>query len=158
MIQVATSPCALVGLPGDLIPLEGETVALYLPTLADLFRLDPRIERMISAQSDFGCWLWQGATVFAGNGRVPYGRICRGNVRLLAHRWVYTVMVGPIDPGHELHHECCTPLCVNPRHLEALHPDDHDWLHREASTYTDHDARSDRIRAMAELTRTQRIR
>lgn len=179
MIQLATSPCALVGMPGDLVPLEGEPVPLYLPTLADLFHLDPLLQDKIDAAADAGCWIWTAATVKAGNGRIPYGAVKRQRQVWLAHRWVYVLMVGPIDPDREIHHECTTPLCVNPRHLSALDPDDHDWLHREAALYADEASptaakpyrriqphhsqppigdRAERIRALAELTRTQRTR
>ena len=133
MIQVATSPALHLGTPGDLLLQEGERADLWIPTTADLFRLDPLLAPKVDAQAEGGCWLWAGAVVHAGNGRIPYGRLKRGGKLWLAHRWVFALLVGEIPAGYELHHRCSTPLCINPAHLEALDPDEHDWFHREAA-------------------------
>lgn len=77
-----------------------------------------------------GCWPWTGALTAAG-----YGSF-RGETRtVLAHRFVYELLVGPIPEGLELDHLChtndptCHPrgyepcphrACVNPLHLEPV--------------------------------------
>lgn len=171
MIQVATSPALMIGTPADLLRPAGERLPLFVPTTADLFRLDPLLAGKVDAQSEAGCWIWTGATVRAGNGRVPYGSLRRRPNHWLAHRYVFVLLNGEIPAGHELHHSCSTPLCVNPAHLEALDPDEHDWFHREVAACTasvtgarpwrvvqpHHQqppvgARADRVRALVELT------
>lgn len=69
-----------------------------------------------------GCWEWQGALV----GRVGYKRGVvsyqrnRVNTFYLAHRYAYTLLVGPIPEGLEIDHLCANPVCVNPDHLEPV--------------------------------------
>ena len=46
-----------------------------------------------------------------------------------AHRIVYEVLVGPLDPDDVLHHECRNKGCVNPEHLTPMSPGDHSRLH-----------------------------
>ncbi len=73
-----------------------------------------RIEELI-VRSEDGCWLWRNGTSTQGYGRrrVP-GR------RLLAHRWVYELLVGPVPAGATLDHLCRERSCVNPEHLEPV--------------------------------------
>jgi hypothetical protein len=61
-----------------------------------------------------GCWLWERGTYGDGYGciRTPEGR------HMGAHRYFYEQVNGPVPEGMELDHLCCTPLCVNPAHLE----------------------------------------
>lgn len=66
------------------------------------------------------CVLWTG--VVNANG---YGR--RGPV--LAHRFIYEQQVGPIQPGHLLHHRCGVRACVNVEHLVPMTRDEHNRLH-----------------------------
>jgi hypothetical protein len=71
------------------------------------------------------CWLWTGPVV------MTYGHLLlTGQVRVLAHRYSYELLVGSIPDGLELDHTChdpktCQPpcphrLCVNPAHLEPV--------------------------------------
>lgn len=59
-----------------------------------------------------GCWNWTAARTKLG-----YGKI---SPRLLAHRAIYELSVGPISDGLELDHLCRNPSCVNPDHLEPV--------------------------------------
>jgi hypothetical protein len=65
------------------------------------------------------CWLWTGATSKEGYGHFPYhGRI------LLAHRFIFEHLNGPLPESDGYHgvcvcHSCDTPACVNPAHLFA---------------------------------------
>lgn len=65
-----------------------------------------------------GCWLWTGGVVGFGYGQFRTGG--RGSARVLAHRWAYTHLVGPVPDGLSLDHLCRTPTCVNPDHLEPV--------------------------------------
>ena len=78
-----------------------------------------------AARPELGpCWIWTAAT----NGKQGYG-IFRGGVAkdrggskkwVLAHRYAYEAVKGPIGPGLEPDHLCLVRLCVNPHHLEAV--------------------------------------
>jgi hypothetical protein len=70
------------------------------------------------------CWVWQGAPDGYG-----YGRIVRKGRYWGAHRVSYLQRVGPIPKGYELHHRCEVKLCVNPAHLLALTPEEHQAVH-----------------------------
>ena len=59
-----------------------------------------------------GCWIWQGAKQGRG-----YGVMWAKNKIWQAHRYAYSVLVGPIPEGKFVCHRCDTPLCVNPDHL-----------------------------------------
>ena len=69
----------------------------------------------VSVGHESGCWLWTGARDPLGYGRLTFRRR-----NYLAHRWVYTELVGPIPERHALHHRCENPSCVRPSHLEPL--------------------------------------
>lgn len=73
-----------------------------------------RVLARIRKESD-GCWIYTGALV--GHG---YGRLKQGRRTVLAHRMVYEAHVGPIPEGMELDHLCRRPACVNPAHLEPV--------------------------------------
>lgn len=61
------------------------------------------------------CWLWQGTTLKGG-----YGHFRDGLKLILAHRWSYTSIKGPIPYGLQLDHLCRVRNCVNPDHLEPV--------------------------------------
>ncbi len=63
------------------------------------------------------CWLWLAATNKGGYGCFRDGG---GRRMVLAHRWAYEALVGPISVGLQLDHLCRTPSCVNPAHLEPV--------------------------------------
>jgi hypothetical protein len=69
----------------------------------------------VDAHSEGGCWLWVGAKTPNG-----YGQIWVNGSLVLAHRWSYETLRGPIPPDKELDHLCRTSACVNPFHLEAV--------------------------------------
>lgn len=61
-------------------------------------------------------WLWLGPV-----NRWGYGRFCdRYGVMVLAHRFAYEQLRGPIPAGLTLDHLCETPACVWPSHLEPV--------------------------------------
>lgn len=72
-----------------------------------------RTRHRIDAET--GCWIWTGAQLKG------YGRLStRSNPSGLAHRIVYSALVGPIPDGLTLDHLCQNTLCVNPAHLEPV--------------------------------------
>lgn len=59
------------------------------------------------------CWLWTASTE-NGYGRFWVG----GGKRVMAHRYAYEELVGPIPDGHDLDHKhTCPRTCVRPDHL-----------------------------------------
>lgn len=75
------------------------------------------VHRRISL-SPSGCWLWMGS-VFQNSG---YGRIKVSGRTMVAHRFAYEVLRGPIPGGLTLDHLCRVRRCVNPDHLEPVTP------------------------------------
>jgi hypothetical protein len=61
------------------------------------------------------CWLWMGATQSRG-----YGSVVIDGRAWLAHRAVYTHLIGDIEDGLTLDHLCMVKRCVNPLHLEPV--------------------------------------
>jgi len=64
---------------------------------------------------EFDCWLWQGTKT--GNG---YGRFWDGQRMVLAHRWAYEQLRGPIPAGLQADHRCRHRNCVNPQHIDLV--------------------------------------
>lgn len=63
-----------------------------------------------------GCWLWTGARTRAGG----YGQLRVKTGLVLAHRWMYEQVRGPIPQGLTIDHLCRNRTCVNPDHLEPV--------------------------------------
>ncbi len=61
-----------------------------------------------------GCWNWTGWLTEGGYGG------CNRDGHNLAHRAVYSDVVGPIPAGLDLDHLCRNRQCVNPAHLEPV--------------------------------------
>jgi HNH endonuclease len=80
-----------------------------------------------------GCWFWTGPSLRG------YG-LC--NIRYGArssHRAMYQREIGPIPVGMHLDHLCKQTLCINPRHLEAVTPQEN-W--RRSNSFTARMARA----------------
>lgn len=58
------------------------------------------------------CWLWT-----AGLGTDGYGMFRLNGHNVVASRWAYEALVGPIPEGLLVCHHCDTPRCVRPEHL-----------------------------------------
>ena len=63
------------------------------------------------------CWPWLGSAKAGGRRGARYGSYWDGRWQYFAHRYAYTVSVGPIPVGMDLMHACDNTLCCNPAHL-----------------------------------------
>lgn len=67
------------------------------------------------------CWLWKGAKDRYGYGLFHVGSRKDGTRRkVLAHRFAYELMVGPIPDGLEIDHKFRNRACQNPTHMELV--------------------------------------
>jgi hypothetical protein len=118
----------------------------FIPTLADLFRLDPRFEKYTRVEDEpnelvgSACWIWTGHVNWSGAHKtVPYGRIRRRgapatSAPVYVHRYVWELFYGRYPRGTETHHLCKNTLCCNPvGHFEPLEPKAHDRLHNHVA-------------------------
>lgn len=78
--------------------------------------LPEHISKKIEPCRDTGCWNFIGKDP-SSNG---YQRAWYKGVRSMAHRIVYTLIVGGNIEGKQLDHSCCNRSCVNPKHLEPM--------------------------------------
>ena len=81
--------------------------------------LPARFRSHIVVDPATGCWLWTGSN----QGRQGYGiyKVAVGDQRwVMAHRFCYEFIIGPIPQGLVLDHGCLTEPCVNPFHVQAV--------------------------------------
>ncbi len=67
-----------------------------------------------------GCWIWNGTKGQNGYGVFAVKHNGGGWTAIYAHRFSYELYIGNITKGYTIDHLCRTPLCVNPKHLEAV--------------------------------------
>jgi hypothetical protein len=66
------------------------------------------------------CWIWTGP-IDNRYGRVSrYQKETHRKHRIGAHRLSYSIYIGPLINGMEIHHICNNPVCVNPAHLQQV--------------------------------------
>lgn len=65
-----------------------------------------------------GCWFWRGG--MSGRRGQRYGTFNINSTGVMAHRFLYEQLVGPIPEGLTLDHLCRNTACVNPDHLEPV--------------------------------------
>ena len=82
--------------------------------------LGANIEAKIEPEPNTGCWLWTGSLGRDGYGRMRFPGAPSGASPVLAHRYVYEKLIGPIPAGLTLDHICRMRSCVNPAHLEPV--------------------------------------
>ena len=76
--------------------------------------LPERFTSKVSGWPGADCWTWQRAL------RSGYGAFYEGGRMVLAHRYAYEQLVGPVPAGMQLDHLCRNRACVNPHHLEPV--------------------------------------
>jgi hypothetical protein len=74
-----------------------------------------RLVARVRLDPQSSCWAWSGHIDRFGYGKVGF----RGG-HWLAHRAVYTAVIGDIPDGLTLDHTCRNRSCVNPAHLEPV--------------------------------------
>lgn len=79
------------------------------PSAEDRFHANYVINR------ETACWEWT-----ARLDRDGYGHLRVDGPRHLAHRFAYTMLVGPIPEGLTIDHLCRVRHCVNPEHMEPV--------------------------------------
>src|SRR5215468_5119985 len=86
--------------------------------MANFLDLPERMRNKIAFAFNTGCWVWTGA--HTNHPKRPYGimRINRRNIT--AHRVAYTLLIGEIPLGLDVHHDCRNTLCCNPEHLHPV--------------------------------------
>lgn len=85
----------------------------YTFTERDLARFWAKVDKT----SERGCWRWTASIRPDGYGQLWLREAQRP---IVAHRWAYLALVGPIPDGLELDHLCRNRACVNPAHLEPV--------------------------------------
>ena len=66
------------------------------------------------------CWLWQGSKMSLGYGTFYLGRIDGKYRWVIAHRYAYESLVGPIPDKLYVGHLCKNVSCVKPDHLVVV--------------------------------------
>ena len=64
-----------------------------------------------------GCWMWTGATMSKGYGKVMITTAPKTTYLEGAHRLSWLLHNGPIPEGKQVLHKCDVRSCVNPEHL-----------------------------------------
>ena len=115
----------------DLITQRGWKRSIFQSSIGDMmFERKVSINERAGAWDRFfshvatwnnGCWWWLGSNM----GKMKYGVFWFEGRKVVAHRWIYEQMFGPIPDGYESHHICETSWCVNPYHLQMVTRGEH---------------------------------
>lgn len=107
-----------------------------------------RFWRRVNAEGP--CWIWTGARTGSG-----YGNFRVGDTVVVAHRYAWENLVGPIPEGMVLDHLCRVRCCVNPEHLEVVTVAENTLRGMSPATVT---YRTDICRRGHDMKQTARIR
>lgn len=99
--------------PRDKLPAETQEPLAYTRE----HELVARALSRVTEDPRTGCWLWTRSKTVRGG----YAQMNIGNNRVVrVHRWLYELLVAPVDVGIDLDHLCRVRHCVNPSHLEPV--------------------------------------
>lgn len=94
---------------------------------------DPRLPDRIWARIAYvenDCWPWTGGVCTRAS--AVYGSVWFEGRNRTPHRVVFHVLVRPILPSEDAHHDgCWSALCANPNHILAVPRSEH-WGHGQA--------------------------
>lgn len=76
--------------------------------------MDATLERFFTHVDVGLCWLWTASK------RRGYGQFSVGGRPVIAHRWLWTQLVGPLADDLVLDHLCRVTACCNPDHLDPV--------------------------------------
>lgn len=76
---------------------------------------DDRFLMRVEVDEITGCHQWVG-----GKARWGYGALLVNGHKILAHRYAWQRVNGPIPKGMQIDHLCKNTSCVNPAHLEVV--------------------------------------
>lgn len=79
--------------------------------------------KKVNKETSGDCWKWLGEIDKDGYGRftIRFPKDQGGNLkRVVASRFAYELLVGPIPSGLTIDHLCKNRHCVNPAHLEPV--------------------------------------
>ena len=77
-----------------------------------------RFDQYVYPDPNSGCFIWAGGSDRRGYGKFTYGsRVDGSRQQVLAHRYAYERVHGPVPAKLHICHKCDTPCCVNPEHL-----------------------------------------
>lgn len=111
----------------------------------------------VSPEDGTRCWLW---TAYVDK-KMGYGRFGRGSRSagiVLAHRFAYELVHGPISIQQLDHRYSCSKHCVNPTHLRLLDPAEAPKLQQENLAGAQANNRTSGIRGVHLDKRVQRWR
>jgi hypothetical protein len=75
-----------------------------------------RFDKYVKRDPETGCLIWTAS----GTGRSGYGIFWHAGRLVMAHRFAWERVNGPIPEGLEPDHLCRVRRCVNPSHLEVV--------------------------------------
>lgn len=77
-------------------------------------------EKIEKPDGELGCWIYTGHINCGGYGVLARRFNGGKSVSVLAHRYSYINIIGPIPEGLFLDHLCRNRSCCNPKHLEPV--------------------------------------
>lgn len=97
---------------------------------APKFKTAKQKVRHYTRKDGSGCHIW--TSVLSQDG---YAITRWKGQKVRVHRLAYELWVGPIPEGSVVHHICSNRLCVNPKHLQAVTPQENNAEMQERMYY-----------------------
>jgi hypothetical protein len=90
--------------------------------VVDVSKATPEGRFWAKVQKTETCWVWTASINTYGYGifAVTDSPVTNSAGYAYAHRYAYTLLVGPIPEGKQLDHLCRVRHCVRPSHLEPV--------------------------------------